>query len=292
MTYKQLFDHAGKQLSAAGVPDAKLDAWYLFSECFHMERAHYLAEQDLECGNEERIHQFAHMLSKREAREPLQYILGTQEFMGLSFEVSPDVLIPRQDTEILVEQAMSLLRDVKQASVLDLCTGSGCILLSIATFLELASGIGIDISKEALAVAERNRKHLCDTGYSQCHRIQFMQSDLFTGLGKGMVFDMIVSNPPYITADEMKELMPEVGEYEPHLALYGGEDGLFFYRKIAAQAGCYLKNGGWLVLEIGCNQAEDVKELLSIYGYHRIKIIKDLAGLDRVMIGMTDRAGM
>ena len=171
-------------------------------------------------------------------------------------------------------------------------TGSGCILLSIAAFLKSVCGIGIDISKEALSVAERNRQCLYDAGYSQCSQIQFMQSDLFTGLAKGMVFDMIVSNPPYIAADEMKELMPEVGEYEPHLALYGGEDGLFFYRKIAAQAGCYLKNRGWLVLEIGCNQAEDIKELLRIHRYDHIKVIKDLAGLDRVIIGMADQDGM
>lgn len=276
--YMQIWKEGAAALQAAGVPEAELDAWYLFSECFGMSRMDYLMRQQEEADVPEPVRQkWEIFLRRRAEREPLQYILGTQEFMGFSFLVSPAVLIPRQDTEILVEKALSVLRTGD--NVLDMCTGSGCILLSLAKRKVLGECMGVDISGEALLIARKNAGRL---GV----KAEFCQSDLFENIEKGKKFRIITSNPPYITGQEMKELMPEVAEHEPHLALFGGEDGLDFYRKITGQAAEFLEPGGSLMFEIGCHQAEDVERILREHGYENVEIIQDLAGLDRVVAGI------
>lgn len=283
-TYFQLLQNGIKRLRQAGVPEPELDAWYLFSECFQITKMDYLWKQMEEVPENvaDAKGQWEQFLLRRSEREPLQYILGTQEFMGFSFFVSPAVLIPRQDTEILVEKALSVLK--MGDSLLDMCTGSGCILLSLAKMKKLRKSIGADISEEALSIAEKNAKVL---GVNA----SFYQSDLFENIGKGEKFQVITSNPPYITSREMTELMPEVVGYEPHLALFGGEDGLGFYRRITKDAKEFLEYGGSLIFEIGCHQAEDVSWILRENGYEKIEIIQDLAGLDRVVTGVLAMEG-
>ena len=209
-----------------------------------------------------------------------------QEFMGLPFLVNEHVLIPRQDTEVLVEQALCLLEKEKKhkeiVRILDLCTGSGCILLSMLHYVRRKRkidiyGVGSDISKEALAVAVENAKKL---GIEA----KFVQGDLFENVEGS--FDMILSNPPYIRTSEIERLQEEVRFHDPIKALDGKEDGLYFYRIIVKESRQYLKRGGWLIFEIGSDQAEAVKTLLQEAGYENIEVKKDLAGLDRVVYGM------
>lgn len=277
-TYFQLLQNGIERLRQARVPEPELDAWYLFSECFHITRVEYFLKQRENISEREAEAEsvWETFLSRREKREPLQYILGKQEFMGLSFFVSPAVLIPRQDTEILVEKALSVLQPEER--VLDMCTGSGCILLSLMKMKRL-EGVGVDISEEALFLARKNAEAL------NIKNVLFYQSDLFCAIDKKEGFHVIVSNPPYITKREMAELMPEVAEYEPALALFGGEDGLDFYRKIASSAREFLLSKGSLIMEIGCRQADDVRNILQENGYGEIEIIQDLAGLNRVVTG-------
>ena len=276
--YFELLQKGIERLLQAGIQEAKLDAWYLFSECFHITRVEYFLKQKERLTEKEKEaeRQWEEFLCRREKREPLQYILGVQEFMGLPFFVSPDVLIPRQDTEILVEKALSILK--QEDHILDMCTGSGCILLSLMKLGKLSYGVGVDISKEALSIARKNADALGLDAF-------FYQSDLFHAIDKEEKFDIIVSNPPYITEKEMKELMPEVAEYEPKLALFGGRDGLDFYYKIAKLAKDFLTYHGSLMMEIGCGQALAVKKILQENGYEEIEIIQDLAGLDRIVTG-------
>ena len=214
------------------------------------------------------------LISERARHIPLQHLTGVQEFMGLTFMVNANVLIPRQDTEILVEEAMKELHDGME--ILDVCTGSGCILLSLLHYSNDCNGLGLDISESALEVAKQNAGKLSI-------QADFLQSDLFDEIEVGRKFDMLVSNPPYIPTDVIPTLMEEVRVYEPVNALDGLEDGLFFYRKISKEAKAYLRKGAYLFFEIGCEQAEAVREILEKEGYKEIEIIKDLAGLDRVV---------
>ena len=276
-TYVQKLHKGIEILKKAGVPEPELDAWYLFSECFQITRAEYFLKQT------EKIEEtdvqkktWEQYLKRRSEREPLQYILGTQEFMGFSFLVNPSVLIPRQDTEILVEKALSVLNPGDH--VLDMCTGSGCILLSLAKMKKLGRAVGVDISSEAIQTAGKNAEYLQADA-------EFILSDLFDQMDRRDRFQVIVSNPPYITAEERKELMPEVAEHEPGLALFGGEDGLYFYRRMIREAGNFLTEGGSLLVEIGCRQAEAVQKMFQENGYEKIEVIQDLAGLDRVVAG-------
>jgi release factor glutamine methyltransferase len=186
------------------------------------------------------------------------------------------VLIPRQDTEILVEKALSFLQDGD--ALLDMCTGSGCILLSLAKMRKLKRAVGADISVPALEIAKKNADVLKVNA-------EFYQSDLFENLNKTEKYNVIVSNPPYVTGQEMKELPPEIAEHEPQNALFGGEDGLEFYRRITKLAGQFLEPGGKLIFEIGCRQAGNVEKLMQENGYEEIEIIQDFAGLDRVVAG-------
>ena len=229
-------------------------------------------------------------VKKRAGRIPLQHITGTQEFMGLSFRVNEHVLIPRQDTEILVEEALEMLkkrvvpadnRDSGTTEILDLCTGSGCILLSVLYYAGQAEhmnlrGTGSDLSGQALETARGNAEYLGIPAH-------FVQSDLFGSLpGR---YAMILSNPPYIRSGDLEELQPEVRFHDPGMALDGGADGLAFYRRITEESMAHLVDNGILMFEIGCDQAEDVSELMCVHGFTDITVKKDLAGLDRVVYG-------
>ena len=273
MTLREAWKLGKDRLTEAQVPDADLDAWYLLEWCTGVNRSHYLAWPE-EAISPEQEEQYRQTLNQRERRIPLQQITGEQEFMGLSFYVNEHVLIPRQDTEVLVEETAKFLKD--GMSFLDLCTGSGCILLSLLHLRAGAEGTGADLSPEALKVAAQNRERL---GV----KAELIESDLFDKI-EG-TFDVIVSNPPYLKREEIETLMDEVRLHEPYMALDGHEDGLYFYRKIAEEAPKYLRAGGGLFLEIGCDQGACVAELLRQQGFADVKVVKDLAGLDRVVEG-------
>ena len=273
MTLREAWKLGKDRLTEAQVPDADLDAWYLLEWCTGVNRSHYLAWPE-EAISPEQEEQYRQTLNQRERRIPLQQITGEQEFMGLSFYVNEHVLIPRQDTEVLVEETAKFLKD--GMSFLDLCTGSGCILLSLLHLRAGAEGTGADLSPEALKVAAQNRERL---GV----KAELIESDLFDKIEGA--FDVIVSNPPYIKREEIETLMYEVRLHEPYMALDGHEGGLYFYRKIAEEAPKHLRAGGGLFLEIGWDQGESVSELLREQGFSDVKVVKDLAGLDRVVEG-------
>ena len=255
-----------------GLTEAKVDAFLLFSEAFHMSRAQYLMRRNEEITSD--TQQYRDWLEQRKRRIPLQYILNSASFMGYDFYVNENVLIPRQDTEVLVEQALSTIKEYKNPKVLDMCTGSGCIAISIA-LLSNAQVSAVDISDKALEVAEYNCKKL------SCTNVDLIQSNLFDKIENK--FEMITSNPPYIPTKVIEGLEPEVKDFEPMLALDGSEDGLEFYRRLAIESKNYLVQGGSLLMEIGCEQANDVMHLLEVNGYSEISVIKDLANLDRVV---------
>lgn len=279
MTAAELIAQAAKRLSDAGVPEPELDAKILFLEAFHMDQVHFLMNRMRPLTEEQRAQQETYevMIDRRSARVPLQQILGSQEFMGLTFRVTPDVLIPRQDTETLVEEALKVVKPGMK--VLDLCTGSGCIIVSIVHNVPEVEGTATDISKQALLVAKENAK------LNQVS-VTFERSDLFDNVTG--TYDVIVSNPPYIRTGEVVKLMPEVQEFEPMEALDGKEDGLYFYRKIIKECKAYLKPGGHILFEIGYDQGEAVSGLLKEAGFKNVTVIKDLAHNDRVVTGMED----
>ena len=277
MTYQEALRYGQIRLIAAGVLEVESDAWLLMSAVCRIDRNFYYVY-----GNEEMIKEqekeYMALLEKRAERIPLQYITGEQDFMGLNFKVNPGVLIPRQDTETLVEEVLKAVTPGME--VLDLCTGSGCIAVSLAKFVPGAKVQGVDISPEALKVSEENARR---NGVN----VHFFLSDMF-GQVEGK-FDVIVSNPPYIPTGEIQGLMPEVKDFEPHLALDGKEDGLWFYRILAGEGKKYLKPKGTLMVEIRCDQGKDVSRIFKDNGYCDIKVIKDLAGLDRVVTGKDER---
>lgn len=277
-TLQQMYKEGTEKLQKAGIDDARLDAWYLLEYVTGITKASYYGNPEEEV-EEEKALDYLEKIRIRSTRVPLQHITGEQEFMGYPFLVNQHVLIPRQDTETLVEEALHMSHEGMR--VLDMCTGSGCILLSMMKMKPDMEGVGCDISEEALKVAEENRKRL------NVNNVSFIQSDLFEQI-EG-TFDMIVSNPPYIRTDVIQELQDEVRMHDPWIALDGKEDGLFFYRKIVNEGGRFLKNGGVLLFEIGCDQGEAVSELMKVSGYSNVKIKKDLAGLDRVVIGMYNK---
>lgn len=273
MNYRKLYETGKDRLEKAGIQEAALDARLLLEEVCRTDRNTLLVHGDRAVTEEEET-QFRIFIERRSTHEPLQQITGWQEFMGLRFSVTEDVLVPRQDTETLVEEVMRYLRDGME--ILDVCTGSGCILLSLLRYSNGCRGVGCDISEKALAVAGQNAKEL---GISA----QFIQSDLFESI-EGR-FEYIVSNPPYIRKDMIPTLMEEVRDHEPLIALDGGEDGLDFYRKITGEATEHLYSGGMLFFEIGYDQGEAVKLLMEEEGYEEVTVSQDLAGLDRVVYG-------
>ena len=267
-TLRELLDWGRTALALAGVPDAGLDAWY---------RAHYFLreEEKADPQQEERYRDF---IVQRSSRVPLQHLTHQAWFMGLEFYVDGRVLVPRQDTEILVEEAVKRLGSGQK--VLDMCTGSGCILLSILKFMPDCQGTGVDISEAALEVARMNGKRLNIPAV-------FSKSDLFEQIDG--YYDMIVSNPPYIPTSVIGSLEDEVRRFDPALALDGGEDGLDFYRRLIGASRDYLSPGGWLLLEIGHDQREAVLRMMEKAGYKELQAVSDLAGHDRVVMGQKDR---
>ena len=275
MTYRQLFTHGKDVLSRASIPEAELDARLLLEYACEITRSDLLVHGDREAAKEQE-QLYLSLLEKRSERIPLQHLTGTQDFMGLTFEVNEDVLIPRQDTEILVEEVMKDLHG--GSSILDLCTGSGCILISLLNYSNDCRGVGVDLSPAALSVARRNAQSLIPS--KDC---TFLEGDLFAPVtGR---FDILTSNPPYIPSAVVDGLMPEVRDHEPRMALDGLEDGLWFYRRILSECSPYLHAGSEVFFEIGCEQGEAVEALMKQAGFAEVKVIKDYAGLDRVVRG-------
>lgn len=357
--WADVLNYGKKILKNAGIVEADLDAWYLFEQSFGISRAQYflcarenivgstaqkIAVQEqhgdlLESGNalecaelwlKEKLSAYENALKKRAARIPLQQIIGQQEFMGLSFFVNEHVLIPRQDTETLVELVLQEQKD-KDISILDMCTGSGCIAVSLKKLGGYAHVEGADISEESLKVAKRNSEEILenndvnnDAVSSRTEQIQnctnltnnqnkqdnseermvseasklsqagvtFRHSDMFSNFPETEQFDVIVSNPPYIPSAVIEELEPEVRDHEPRGALDGTADGLYFYRIQAEECAKHLTPGGHVYFEIGYDQGMAVKELLDNHGFKDTRVIQDLAGKDRVVCGAWQTAGV
>ena len=278
-------------LAACGIADAEADAWYLMEYVTGMDRTRFLLERQNRMG-EDQQEAYLSLVQRRAGHIPLQYLTGEQEFMGYTFRVNRHVLIPRQDTELLAEEAVKFLRkrergvsageEKEQRKVLDLCTGSGCIAVSLKKLCPAARVTASDLSEEALSVARENGKRLGAD-------VTWIQSDLFENI-KG-TYDLIVSNPPYIRTDEIGGLSDEVRLCEPRLALDGHEDGLYFYRRIAEAAPDFLEPDGYLMAEIGYDQGEAAAGLLARNGFREIKVMRDLAGLDRIVIGKRKEGG-
>lgn len=279
-TLSKVVHEAAQRLRENGVDNADFDSFALMSAVNGMNRTYYLMH-----GNDavslEDYQKFTAYIDRRCKREPLQHILGKAYFFGYEFQVNENVLVPRPDTEILVEEALKVTDS--NSMVLDMCTGSGCIILTLALEKHLKKGLGVDVSEKALVVARENAEKL------SVENVTFLQSDLFDGVQKhfteGVCADVIVSNPPYIPTDVIRGLSEEVRLHDPMLALDGHGDGLHFYREITRQAGKYLKQGGYLLYEIGHDQSEAVEGLLREAGFKEVSTIKDLAGLDRVVKG-------
>ena len=276
MTLKEAYEYGQVQLKNAQIEDADMDAWYLLEYVTGVSRAMYFMDMNRELSEEEETRYFG-CVAIRVQHVPLQHITGVQEFMGLPFYINEHVLVPRQDTEVLVESVLDVLESGMR--VLDLCTGSGCILISLLKLCGFSGihGVGADISKEALEVARQNAENL---GVDAT----FLHSDLFSEV-EGQ-YDVIVSNPPYIRTSVIEELKEEVKFHDPLLALDGKEDGLYFYRRIVEKSPKYLTKGGKLFFEIGHDQGEDVSSLMKEAGFADVTVKKDLAGLDRVVFGV------
>ena len=357
--WADVLNYGKKILKNAGIVEADLDAWYLFEQSFGISRAQYFlcarenivgstaqkmtaqeqtgnsleSKNALDCVElwlKEKLSAYENALKKRAARIPLQQIIGQQEFMGLSFFVNEHVLIPRQDTETLVELVLQEQKD-KDISILDMCTGSGCIAVSLKKLGGYAHVEGADISEESLKVAKRNSEEILenndvnnDAVSSRTEQIQnctnltnnqnkqnnsakrkiseasklsqagvtFRHSDMFSNFPETEQFNVIVSNPPYIPSAVIEELEPEVRDHEPRGALDGTADGLYFYRILAEECAKHLTPGGHVYFEIGYDQGMAVKELLDNHGFKDTRVIQDLAGKDRVVCGAWQTAGV
>lgn len=284
MTLREALDYGKNQLSQVEIEEASVDAWLLLEYVTRISRASYFGNQNDPLPHEQWA-MYAQLIEKRSQRIPLQHITGVQEFMGFVFRVNEHVLIPRQDTEVLVETALEVIpRDLSKCQnreqklkVLDMCTGSGCILISLMKMRQgVIEGTGVDISPDALQVAQGNgqiNEVVCD----------WKESDLFEDV-EGR-YDVIVSNPPYIRTQVIEELEEEVKLHDPMIALDGKEDGLYFYRKIIDEAQKYLNPEGVLLFEIGHDQGEEVSSYMIERGFQEVRVKKDLAGLDRVVYG-------
>ncbi len=286
MTYRELLTEGVNYLREKGITECENNAWLLFEYALDMKRHQYFMKMNDSISDDASVKHYRDCIAKRATHMPVQYITGTQEFMGLTFQVNENVLIPRQDTEVLVENVLKQIKQMcdKNIKVLDMCTGSGCIAISISK-LGNVDVTAVDISDDALNVARSNAKNL------DASKVHFVQSNLFekinmnNGVEHSQRYDIIVSNPPYIPSEVVDGLMPEVREHEPRLALDGTEDGLEFYRRITEESSKYINKGGWLMYEIGCEQGDAVKKIMIDNGYKSVEVIKDLAGLDRVVVG-------
>lgn len=274
----QLLQYASESLRDADVPEPEIDTEILWNHITGMNKMQMLLNRELEIDIETED-RFLQIIKNRATRRPLQYITGTQNFMGIDFLTAKDVLIPRMDTETLVEQVLMTIRKYepnKMISVLDLCCGSGCIGLSLKVLTDFIDITLADISDSALALTRRNAEKLG----LEC---EIVKGNLFENVKKR--YDIIVSNPPYIRSDVIDGLMPEVKDFEPRLALDGMEDGLYFYKKIIEESEKYINNEGYLFFEIGNDQAYDVQQLLVDNHYADVCVVKDLSGNDRVVYG-------
>ena len=299
MKLRDILDEGKSTLAKSKIEDPDFDATEILLNLLDMDMARFLFECDdeLEDKYDKRtisniISEFDELISARAQHFPLQYITGESYFCGLKFNINRDVLIPRQDTEILVEKVIADNQD-KNKFVLDMCTGSGCIAISLAALGDYKLVVGTDISDDALEVAVKNADDLI---YSKSiedemdQHVYFLQSNMFDNFNRiqeklGIeTFDIITANPPYIRSDDIKKLQKEVKDFEPMLALDGDKDGLKFYKEISKDAKDYLSDNGKIYLEIGCDQANDVKKIFEKEGYTHIETIKDLGGNDRVII--------
>ena len=273
-----IFNKSVDYLKKNGVPSPLLDTEYIFSDVLKVSKntLKYSMSREIKEEDKDKIREMLVLRAKK--RKPLQYILGEWEFYGLPFKVSEGVLIPRADTEILVEQCIQLMREVEEPNILDIGSGTGAISIAIANELKSSSVTGIDINEKAIELANKNKT------LNKIKNINFVKSNLFENLDKDFKYDLIVSNPPYISKNEYETLMPEVKNYEPQNALTDLGDGLYFYREISKLAGEYLKDTGYLAYEIGYNQAKDVTKILQNNNFDILSVIKDYGGNDRVVI--------
>lgn len=281
-TYRELYEEGRRILEQAGLPDAALDARFLLEEVCGTNLQTLLVFPEKKV-TEEEVNQYRAFIQRRKDREPTAMILGEWDFMGLTFRLNKSTLIPEQDTEVLVETALEELkrRGLGEAPlrILDLCTGSGCILLSLLHELRNAGGLGTDLSEEALEAARENAVRL---GLQE--RAAFRQGDLWEPVGDER-FDLIVSNPPYVPTEVIPTLEPEVRCGEPYAALDGGEDGLVFYRRIMREAAGHLKPSGIIIVESGFDEAPQIAALMQDQKLRGIRTVKDYGGLDRVVLG-------
>ena len=273
-----IFNKSVEYLKKNGVPSALVDTEYIFSEVLKVSRntLKYSMSREIKEEDKNKIREMLMLRAKN--RKPLQYILGEWEFYGLPFKVRENVLIPRPDTEILVEQCIQLMREIEEPNILDIGSGSGAISIAIANELKSSSVTGVDINEDAIKLANENKV------LNKVENINFMKSDLFEKLDEDFKYDLIVSNPPYITKDEYETLMPEVKNFEPKNALTDLGDGLYFYREISKKAGAYLKDTGYLAFEIGYKQAKDVSKILEDNNFAILSVVKDYGGNDRVVL--------
>lgn len=281
-TYRELYEEGRRILEQAGLPDAALDARFLLEEVCGTNLQTLLVFPEKKV-TEEEANQYRAFVQRRKDREPTAMILGEWDFMGLTFRLNKSTLIPEQDTEVLVETALEELKrrgpGEAPLRILDLCTGSGCILLSLLHELRNADGLGTDLSEEALEAARENAVRL---GLQE--RAAFRQGDLWEPVGDER-FDLIVSNPPYVPTDVIPTLEPEVRCGEPYAALDGGEDGLVFYRRILKEAAGHLKPSGIIIVESGFDEAAQIAALMQDQKLRGIRTVKDYGGLDRVVLG-------
>ena len=269
---KGLLADGAKMLTQAGIDEAELDARYILEYITGLNSAQYFIHSE-DIIEKDKAEEFFRLIERRSKRIPLSYVIGTRDFFGLTFKVDENVLIPEQETELLVEE---VIKHSEGKSVLDMCTGSGCIAISIALFGKPSKVAASDISEKALEVARENAKSL------KAGEISFIQGDMFENVTDK--FDIIVSNPPYIETGEIDELMPEVRDYIPRLALDGDIDGLKFYRIISKEAVKKLNKNGRIFYEIGYNQSRAVASILLENGFTDVKIMKDYSGLDRIVM--------
>ena len=281
-TYREIYEEGRRILEQAGLPDAALDARFLLEEVCGTNLQTLLVFPEKKV-TEEEVNQYRAFIQRRKDREPTAMILGEWDFMGLTFRLNKSTLIPEQDTEVLVETALEELkrRGLGEAPlrILDLCTGSGCILLSLLHELGNSGGLGTDLSEEALEAARENAVRL---GLQE--RAAFRQGDLWEPVGDER-FDLIVSNPPYVLTEVIPTLEPEVRCGEPYAALDGGEDGLVFYRRIMREAAGHLKSSGIIIVESGFDEAPQIAALMQDQKLRGIRTVKDYGGLDRVVLG-------
>jgi len=279
-----LYKKAVLELDAAGIENPEIDSALLIEYCFNVTRSQLILADNSEVSEEEAT-LFQNLLKRRLRREPLQYITGKQEFWSLDFIVNEDVLVPRQETEFLLHHIISFFSSTyfSGGPVLDMCTGSGVIAIVLALEINPSLVLAVDKSFDALLIAKKNSINL-----TKCDTVQFLCSDLFSALNRNELFEVIVANPPYIPDGEISQLQPEVSKWEPRIALSGGTDGLFYIEKIGIMSLDYLRQGGWLFMEIGAEQGESAFELFSEITYNdksfsNIKIIPDWSGRSRVL---------